>query len=259
MSKTFKWIVVVLVLVGLLATAYVMMLNRGLISEDVTLLRKPRRQRIEMPPPPPERVPPYSMMESGVFQIAVNRIIRGKPPRHVYFATLTASNPYPYDVWFILPYYGDHSIPTNFAATSKRWYTPHIGHKNFQWTSDTSTGECRQVTICGEYRALILPPQSQIRSNSIEIDAWSTFSNMEVFVARNLRVDDHADFNDWSPYRTVIWPTDVIAPEDPGDWQGGTSRWWKPGRSFTYRDNLTFTNIVPDIIERRRIILQGVQ
>lgn len=208
-------------------------------------------------PPIADPRPQYPQMEAGLFDVTVREVKYGKPTLQWYVASLSASNPYPHDICFILPYWGNQLIPSNYASTIKQWLSNQVTYKNYKYTIGAETGECREVVWIGKYRAIFIPPSGHIQTDEFQIETWAPLTNIEVFIATALRVDGGPTFSDWCPFRTFIIPGDIITPQEPWDWQGVHSRWWKPGKSFKERDNLTFTNIVPEIIERHVVTFRS--
>lgn len=131
-------------------------------------------------------------------RVELQGIQESKPPLLYYSVRLKLHNQHDVPVWFILPYWGDDSLPKNGIFLNESGKVQPFGGKGFEG----DTGRVVEVAMHGGkgFKAFQLPPKGQIEIDGYRIGAWKDIDGIVVLESRELKVNGMRPLEKWLPY-----------------------------------------------------------
>jgi hypothetical protein len=129
------------------------------------------------------------------------RTTHGKAPLRWHSFRLTLVNKRDTPVWFILPSYGDQSLPEKGNFSAKSSMDQPFGGKLYA----AAGGLAIEVSIYGQdgFRAFQIPAKGKLVFVDYNISGWKDFREFEVIEALEMKVNGTTPLAKWLPYRTL--------------------------------------------------------
>ena len=191
-----------------------------------------------------------------------------KPPMRCFYVRLSVTNTHTHATWFITRYWGDHPLATNapFRAASP-WKRGYEIHNAYNGDPFGGKGKFRSTRFIGasptgeqqhSFEAFLLPAGGTLRHDYFAVEAWSDIAHLEIWEASQLLVNGKTPLEDWLPYEVVSSAETHIAQKPTWETMRDGAFQWKEGKGSTDYPVEQVTSIVPTVIFKHHIPIEGL-